>query len=47
MNLGTSHVALVSGKDPPINDGNVRETESIPSSGKSPGGRKGKPLQHA
>ena len=36
-----------SGKDPPINAGDGRDTDSIPRSGKSPGGGNGKPLQYA
>ena len=36
-----------SGKDPPINAGDGRDTDSTPWSGKYPGGGNGKPLQYA
>ena len=34
-----------SGKNPPANAGGVRDTDSIPGSGRSPGGGHGDPLQ--
>ena len=39
-------VALVV-KNPPANAGDTRDTGSIPGSGRSPGGRKGNPLQYS
>ena len=41
---GTSQVALL-GKNPPANAGDVRDTNSIPGWGRSPGGGHGDPLQ--
>ena len=34
-------------KDLPANAGNIRDVDSIPGSGRSPGGRPGNPLQSA
>ena len=34
-------------KNPPANRGNVRDLDSIPGSGRSPGGRNGNPLQYS
>ena len=34
-------------KDPPANAGDVRDTGSIPGSGRSPGGGHGNPLQYS
>ena len=42
---GASQVALVV-KYPPANAG-IRDTVSVPGSGRSPGGRHGKPLQYS
>ena len=42
----TSRVALVV-KNPPANAGDVRDTGSIPGSGRSPGGGHGNPLQYS
>ena len=39
-----SHMALV--KNPPVNEGDIREAGLIPGLGRSPGGRHGKPLQY-
>ena len=36
-----------SGKDLPVNAGDVRATGSIPGSGRSPGGGNGNPLQYS
>ena len=36
-----------SGKNPPANSGNIRDTGSIPGSGRSPGGGHGNPLQYS
>ena len=36
-----------SGKDLPVNAGDVRATGSIPGSGRSPGGGRGSPLQYS
>ena len=44
--LWASQKALVV-KNPPANAGNVRDSGSIPGSGRSPGGRHGNPLQSA
>ena len=33
-------------KNPPANPGDVRDVDSIPGSGRSPGGGNGKPLQY-
>ena len=44
MFKGASLVALVV-KNPPANTGDVRDTGSIPGSGRSPGGGHGHPLQ--
>ena len=41
-----SQVALVV-KNPPANAGDVRDSGLIPGSGRSPGGRKGNPLQYS
>ena len=41
-----SHVMLVI-KNPPTNAGDIRDTISIPGSGRSPGGGHGNPLQHS
>ena len=43
---GDSQVALVV-KNPPANSGDIRDTGSIPSSGRSPGGGDGNPLQYS
>ena len=40
----TLQVALVV-KNPPANGGNLRDLDSIPGLGRSPGGRNGNPLQ--
>ena len=42
--IGTSQVALVV-KNPPANSGDIRDVDSIPGSGRSPGGGHGNPLQ--
>ena len=34
-------------KNPPTNAGDLRDVGLIPGSGRSPGGRNGKPLQHS
>ena len=34
-------------KNPPASAGDVRDTSSIPGSGRSPGGRHGSPLQYS
>ena len=34
-------------KNPPVNEGDVRDVGSIPGLGRSPGGRYGKPLQYS
>ena len=34
-------------KNPPANAGGVRDTDSIPGSGRSPGGGHGNPLQYS
>ena len=39
-------VALVA-KNPPANAGDIRDADSIPGSGKSPGGGHGNPLQYS
>ena len=44
--LGISKVMLVV-KNPPANSGDVRDTGSIPGSGRSPGGGDGNPLQYS
>ena len=36
-----------SGKEPPANAGDMRDTVSIPGSGRSPGGEKGNPLRYS
>ena len=41
-----SHVALVI-KNSPANAGDIRDVDSIPESGRSPGGGHGNPLQYA
>jgi len=41
-----SQVALVV-KNPPANAGNIRDTGSIPGSGRCPGGGHGNPLQYS
>ena len=41
-----SQVALVV-KNPPANEGNIRDVGSIPGLGTSPGGRRGNPLQYS
>ena len=41
-----SRMALVV-KNPPANAGNIRDSGSIPGSGRSPGGRHGNPLQYS
>ena len=46
MCVCTSQVALVV-KCPPANAGDVRDTVSIPASGRSPGGGHGNPLQYS
>ena len=43
---GASQVVLVV-KNPPANAGDLRDTGSIPGSGKSPGGRHSNPLQYS
>ena len=42
----TSQMALVV-KNPPINAGDVRDADSIPGSGRSPGGGHSNPLQYS
>ena len=42
----TSQVALVV-KNPPANAGDIRDTDSIPGSGRSPGGGHSNPLQYS
>ena len=34
-------------KNPPANTGGVKDSDSIPGSGRSPGGRNGNPLQYS
>ena len=34
-------------KNPPVNAGDIRDTGSVPGSGRSPGGGHGNPLQHS
>ena len=34
-------------KNPPVNAGDIRDTGSVPGSGRSPGGRHGNPLQYS
>ena len=46
VNKTTSQVALVV-KNPPANAGDVRDTGSVPGSGRSPGGGHGNPLQYS
>ena len=41
-----SNSALCIHKNPPANAGDVRDTGSIPGSGRSPGGENGNPLQY-
>ena len=41
-----SHVALVV-KNPPANAGDIRDVDSIPGLGRSPGGGHGNPLQYS
>ena len=36
-----------SGKDPPVNAGDIRDAGSIPGSGRSPGGGSGNPFQYS
>ena len=43
---GTSQEALVV-ENPPANTGDIRDTGSVPGSGRSPGGEHGNPLQHS
>ena len=42
----TSQVVLVV-KDPPANAGDIRDTDTIPRSGRSPGGGHSNPLQYS
>ena len=42
--LWASQVALMV-KNPPANAGDIRDQDSIPGSGRSPGGGRGNPLQ--
>ena len=44
--IGASQVVL-GVKNPPANAGDLRDTDSIPGSGRSPGGRNGNPLQYS
>ena len=44
--FGASQVALVV-KNPPANEGDIRNVDSIPKSGRSPGGGCGNPLQYS
>ena len=44
--IGASQVALVV-KNPPANAGDVRDGDSIPGLGRSPGGGHGNPLQYS
>ena len=46
LGWAASQVALV-GKNPPANAGSVRDADSIPGSGRSPGGGHGNPLQYS
>ena len=46
MDLGVSQVVLVVEKPLP-NAGDIRHASSIPGSGRSPGGGRGKPLQYS
>ena len=46
VQLGASQVALVV-KDPPANARDIRDTGSVPGSGRSPGGGHGNPLQYS
>ena len=45
-NLWASQVVLVV-KNPPANAGDIRDTGSVPGSGRSPGGGHGNPLQYS
>ena len=36
-----------SGKEPPANAGDIRDTSSIPESGRAPGGGHGNPFQYS
>ena len=44
--IGASQVVL-GVKNPPANAGDLRDTDSIPGSGRSPGGGNGNPLQYS
>ena len=44
--MGASQVALVV-KNLPVKEGDIRDTCSIPGSGRSPGGGNGNPLQYS
>ena len=44
--LLSSQIALVV-KNPPANEGDIRDASSIPGSGRSPGGGHGNPLQYS
>ena len=46
IQFGTSHAGLVV-KNPPANEGDIRDMGLIPRSGKSPGGGNGSPLQYS
>ena len=46
MSSEASQVALVL-KNPPAHAGDVRDMDSIPGSGRSPGGSHGNPLQYS
>ena len=44
--FGASQVGLVA-KNPPANTRDLRDVGSVPGSGRSPGGRHGKPFQYS
>ena len=44
--MGASQLALVV-KNSPANEGDIRDIDSIPGSGRSPGERNGNPLQYS
>ena len=43
--LALHSVVVLGVKNPPANAGDIREADSIPGSGRSPGGGHGNPLQ--
>ena len=46
LSMEASYMTLVV-KNPPANGGDIRDADSIPGSGRSPGGGHGNPLQHS